>query len=130
MAMQPLLVALALALTSGTARGEPISWQRYSVPETGAAVDIPNTIFAKDAGKPKAGYGQRFLTSDGRANLTVQSFPNDTGDSPASFLAKKNPPSNIVYRRITPSFFVVSSFREGNIWYTGAILLAATLTAC
>src|SRR6202045_3468246 len=117
MAIQPFLFAMALALTPLVATAEPISWQRYAVPETGAAADIPNAIFTEDAGKPKSGYGRRFLTSDGRANLTVQSVPNDAGESPASFLAKKKPPSNIVYRRITPRFFVVSSFRKGNIWY-------------
>src|ERR1700724_507348 len=108
MAMQPLLLAMTLALTPAVAIAEPNSWQRYAVPETGAAVDIPNAIFTEDAGKPESGYGRRFLTSDGRANLTVQSVPNDAGESPASFLAKKKPPSNIVYRRIAPRFFVVS----------------------
>ena len=33
------------------------------------------------------------------------------------FLAKMNPPSNIVYKRVTPNFFAVSSFRNGKIWY-------------
>jgi hypothetical protein len=77
----------------------------------------PNAIFIEDAGKPEKGYGRRFLTPDGRANLTVQSVPNDAGDSPAAFLASKNPPSNIVYQRIAPRFFVVSGFRNENIWY-------------
>lgn len=44
-------------------------------------------------------------------------IPNEAGDSPAVFLAKKNPPANIVYRRVTPLFFVVSSFRGDKIWY-------------
>jgi hypothetical protein len=33
------------------------------------------------------------------------------------FLAKMNPPSNIEYQRVTPRFFVVSSFRQDKIWY-------------
>ena len=33
------------------------------------------------------------------------------------FLARKNPPPNIVYKRVSPRFFVVSSFRNGKIWY-------------
>ena len=116
--MKPLfLLAIILAIEPVVAIAEPISWQRYSVPETGAAVDIPNAIFTEEAGKPESGYGRRFFTSDRRANLTVQSIPNDSGDSPVTFLAKKNPPSNIVYQRITPRFFAVSSFRKGNIWY-------------
>ena len=112
--------ALVLALTLSPVLAmahEPIIWHRYAIPETGAAVDVPNAIFTEDAGKPEKGYGRRFLTPDGRANFTVQSVPNDAGVSPAAFLASKSPPSNIVYQRITPSFFVVSGFRKGNIWY-------------
>jgi hypothetical protein len=108
-----LLAVCPVAAASTTPRG----WQKYVVPETGANVDFPNEIFSQDAGQPESGYGRRFLTADGRANLTVQSVPNDAGDSPAVFLAKMNPPSNIVYKRVTPNFFVVSSFRNGKIWY-------------
>jgi hypothetical protein len=49
--------------------------------------------------------------------LTVQSVPNKANGSPAAFLAKMRPPSDIVYRRVTPNFFVVSSFRKDKIWY-------------
>jgi hypothetical protein len=110
-------VALALILSPIPATADPIAWQRFTIPETSVAVDIPTTIFTEDAGKPPTGYGRRFLTSDARADLTVQSVPNDAGDSPAAFLAKMNPPPNIVYKRMTPRFFVVSSFRNGKIWY-------------
>ena len=96
------------------------SKQKYAVPETGANVDLPITIFSKDAGQPESGYGRRFLTSDGRANLTVQSVPNKANDSPAAFLAKMRPPSEIVYRRVTPNFFVVSRLP------TAVTLLAAS----
>jgi hypothetical protein len=115
--MRQLLLAIAIALAPVAAMAGPVSWRSYTVPETGAAVDIPNGIFTEDAGKPDSGYGRRFQTSDGRANMTIQSMANDSGQSPVSFLAKKNPPSDIVYKRITPSFFVVSSVRGGNIWY-------------
>jgi hypothetical protein len=111
------LVDLGLALLPAVAAAEPISWVRYQVPETGAAVDLPTSIFTEEAGKPEAGYGGRFLTSDRRADLTIQSVANDAGLSPAVFLARKNPPPDIMYKRVTPRFFVVSSFRKGKIWY-------------
>ena len=111
-----LAFALGLALLPAAAAAEPISWVRYQVPETGAAVDLPTSIFTEEAGKPEAGYGGRFLTSDRRADLTIQSVPNDAGFSPAVFLARKNPPPNIIYKRVTPRFFVVSSFRKRKIW--------------
>lgn len=117
MRLQCSFIALALTLSPAAAAARSIGWQAYAVPETGAVVEIPTTVFTQDAGKPETGYGRRFLSSDGRADLTVQSVPNDAGDSPAVFLAKKNPPSNIVYKRITPRFFVVSSYRNGKIWY-------------
>lgn len=110
-------ISLGLSLSPALAMAQQISWARYEVPETGAAVDIPTSIFTEQAGKPEAGYGGRFLTPDRRADLTVQSVANDAGLSPALFLAKKNPPSDIVYKKVTPRFFVVSSFRNGKIWY-------------
>jgi hypothetical protein len=115
--MKPYSLVIVLTLSPLAALAQPISWQDYVVPETGLVAQIPTTIFSEDGGKPEAGYGRRFLTSDRRANLTVQSIQNESGDSPAVFLAKKNPPRNIVYRRVTSGFFVVSSFRDDKIWY-------------
>ena len=115
--MKPYLFVIALAFIPSVGLSQPVSWQDYVVPETGAVVQIPTTIFSEDGGKPEVGYGRRFLTSDGRANLTVQSVSNDAADSPSAFLAKKNPPANIVYRKTTPRFFVVSSLRDDKIWY-------------
>lgn len=109
------LIAWLLAIPAGSS--SQTVWQRYTVPETGANVDLPTTIFTKDAGQPEEGYGRRFITPDGRATLAVQSIPNVAHDSPSVFLAKKNPPSDIAYKRITNRFFAVSSFRKDSIWY-------------
>ena len=35
----------------------------------------------------------------------------------AEALAKMRPPAGIIYKRITPDFFVVSSIRKDRIWY-------------
>jgi hypothetical protein len=40
-------IALGLALSPMVAAAEPISWSRYQVPETGAAVDIPTLLQGK-----------------------------------------------------------------------------------
>ena len=110
-----LLTATVLALCPISATAQQ-NWQRY-VAEIGGSVDVPRHIFTEEAGKPETGHGALFLTSDRRANLTVQSLRNDANDTPSAFLAKKRPPANIVYRRITPNFFVVSSVRNDLIWY-------------
>src|ERR1700710_1077095 len=115
--MKSCSLVMTLAFLPSVGIAQPLSWHEYVVPETGAVAQIPTTIFSEDGGKPEDGYGRRFLTSDGRANLTVQSVSNDAGDSPKTFLAKKNPPANIAYSRITPRSFVVSSFRADKIWY-------------
>src|SRR5216683_6385179 len=73
---RPVIVALA-ALWSTLAAAQQDDWRKYVVVETGANVDVPRSIFSKEARKPETGYGTRFLTADGRANLTVQSVPND-----------------------------------------------------
>jgi hypothetical protein len=111
------LAALLFSLSPLAASAQPVNWQRYVVAETGASVDVPASVFAEEAGKPETGYGRRFLTSDRRANLTVQSVPNDARESPARFLATKNPPSGIIYKKVTNRFFVVSSIRNDKIWY-------------
>ncbi|MGY3452476.1 hypothetical protein ACVILH_004818 [Bradyrhizobium sp. USDA 4353] len=120
MTMTSMIRAFALltlaASWSAAAQAEPVRWTTYRIPETGTSVDIPASIFSDTAGRPD-GYGQRFQTSDGRANLTVQSAANDAGDSPARFLARKNPPPNIQYKRVTSRFFAVSSYKGDYVWY-------------
>jgi hypothetical protein len=92
-------------------------WRRYVIPSTGTSVDMPVSIFSSDAGPPEGGIGRRFFTEDRRADLTVQSVANPGNGSPAAFLAKMRPPAGIIYKRITPDFFVVSSIRKDRIWY-------------
>jgi len=118
-----------VASLSTAAVAQPVHWQRYKVPESGAVVDIPASIFSEDAGKPDSGYGRRFRTADSRANLTIQTLSNDEGDSPAVFLAKKNPPQNVVYKKVTHRFFAISSFRDDKIWYNRCNF-AARLATC
>jgi hypothetical protein len=118
MTPQTLYIAIVLSLTPlCVAAAQPNVWKTYVVAETGAEVDIPVSIFSDDAGKPDGGRGQRFLTSDRRANLTIQSISNKANDAPANFLAKQRPPSDIIYRKVTSRFFVVSSILNDKIWY-------------
>jgi uncharacterized cupredoxin-like copper-binding protein len=84
-----LLIAFVCSLILATASVEDTQWRQYVIPQTGAAVAIPVTIFTEDAGPPDGGVGWRFFTMDRRADLTVQSVLNPENDSPASFLAKK-----------------------------------------
>ena len=116
--MKPGLISCLLALTLSTSfvAAEPVRWTKYSIPETGTAVDLPVSIFTESAGRPD-GFGRRFVTRDGRANLTVQSVPNNDKDTPATFLAKKHPPEDIQYKRIASRFFAVSSYKGANVWY-------------
>jgi hypothetical protein len=113
----PLVVATALTLLPAFASAEPANWKRFEISESNSGVDVPADIFTKDGGKPESGWGAKLLTADGRANITIQSNPNSANDTPSSFLAKKHPPRDIVYQRMAARFFVVSSFRNGMIWY-------------
>ncbi|SHK70017.1 hypothetical protein SAMN05444321_0387 [Bradyrhizobium lablabi] len=128
MAVCRLCFSFMLAASSTVVVAQPVDWPRYKVPESGAVVDIPTSIFSKDAGKPESGYGRRFRTSDNSAILTVQTVTNDEGDSPAVFLAKKNPPQNVVYRKVTHRFFAISSFHDDKIWYNRCNFVARLAT--
>jgi hypothetical protein len=110
-------IVLAVITLCGAAAAQPVRWQRYEIPQTGASVDVPTSVFDSDTGQTAIGYGRRFASADQRANLTVQSIPNNEGDTPATFLAKKKPPPGIEYKRVTPRFFAVSSVRRDKIWY-------------
>ena len=117
MATFRLVAVVIISLVPATDVAASIQWRRYVIPSTGTSVDMPVSIFSSDAGPPEGGTGRRFFTEDRRADLTVQSVPNPENDSPATFLAKKRPPAGIIYKRITPDFFVVSSIRKDRIWY-------------
>jgi len=110
-------VMMAVSLAPLAVAAQPAPWRDFVVPESGAVAQIPTDIFSEEGGPLDSGHGRRFFTADRSANLTVQSIPNDANDSPAVFLAKKNPPSDVRYKRITSRFFVVSSYRENKIWY-------------
>ena len=49
-----LLVALVCGLIPATAGAGDTRWRQYVIPQTGAAVDIPVTIFTEDAGRRMA----------------------------------------------------------------------------
>jgi len=55
-----LLVALVCGLIPATAGAGDTRWRQYVIPQTGAAVDIPVTIFTEDEGPPDGGTGRRF----------------------------------------------------------------------
>ena len=113
--LQTAIVALVGSTQLASAR--PVRWSTFTIPETGTKVDIPSSVFTEQAGRPPQGYGQRFQTGDHRANLTIQAAANKSNDSPATFLAKMHPPRRIQYKRVTPKFFVVSSYKGDAVWY-------------
>ncbi|WFU25006.1 hypothetical protein QA649_01795 [Bradyrhizobium sp. CB1717] len=110
------VLVFALVASTSAVSAQPVRWTTYSIPQTGTSVDFPASIFTEEVGRPD-GYGQRFRTADGRADLTIQAAPNVSNDSPAAFLAKKHPPARIQYKRTTPRFFAVSSYKADKVWY-------------
>jgi hypothetical protein len=116
MALMIRALVVVIASSMATAPVQAAGWTSYRIPETGTSVELPSSLFTEEAGRPE-GYGQRFRTLDGRADLTIQAVPNPTNDSPATFLAKKHPPARIQYKRVTPRFFAVSSYNGDKVWY-------------
>jgi hypothetical protein len=52
MRLNNLLVALVCSLIPAKTGAEDNRWRQYVIPQTGAAADIPATIFTEDAGPP------------------------------------------------------------------------------
>lgn len=124
--MRQLFASLArafvvLVLLIADARGErtTLDWRTFVIPEFGTRVDYPAGVFAP-AGQPGTGVGQRFESADGRASLSIYSRRNESGESPTSYLRHnlRTKRSALDYARIAPSFFAISSEREGVILYS------------
>ena len=107
---------LAIVASTAMVAAQPVRWTTFSIPQTGTSVQIPSSIFSERAGQPD-GFGQRLETADGRAELTIQSVPRRRNETPATFLAERSPPAHIQYRRVTPQFFAVSSYKRDVVWY-------------
>ena len=90
-----LSIGVVLCLAYGTVQAPAAEWRRFVIPSTGASADIPVSIFNEETELPDGGIGRRFFTDDRRADLTIQSVANPDNDSPATFLAKRNPPPGI-----------------------------------
>jgi hypothetical protein len=80
----------------------------------GTRVQYPAGIFSVPEGKPEKGIGERLSTEDGRATLSVYSHPNESGDTPASYLSHylRTPRTQLDYQRVTPAFFAISARRS------------------
>jgi hypothetical protein len=66
------------------------------------------------------GLGQRFERADGRAVLSIYARSNKAGETPRTYLRKhlRVERSELDYVRIAPSFFAISSERDGVILYS------------
>jgi hypothetical protein len=118
--MKMLVTVPLLTLVAATviASAQPVRWTKYSIPSTGTSVDMPASIFTEKGTMPDGfASGQRFTTADGQADMTIQTLPNDRNETPAAFLASRHPPADIQYKRITPRFFAVSSYKRDKVWY-------------
>jgi hypothetical protein len=113
------MLASAEARLSGR-YSEAFGWQTFTIPDFGTQVEYPAGIFAVSDGAAEKGVGQRLRSADGRAILTIYSRDNEAEDTPASYL-KNNlrlPRSALDYERVTPTFFAISSTRQGLIFYS------------
>ena len=50
-------VAFALTVIPALALAGETEWRRYAIPSTGTSVEMPVTIFTRDAGPPEGGTG-------------------------------------------------------------------------
>ena len=107
-----LCISVALSATCAVAQPED-RW--VTISDAGLQVQYPSGVFSVLAGPTERYSGQRFTSFDGSAQFAFW-----RGESPANFLRRTLvvKPEQLIYRRITPRFFVVSSIRNENIFYS------------
>ncbi len=84
-----------------------------------AKVRYPANIFPIKLGRTERYEGEKFGSADGSAILSIYSF-NNQHESPAAYLNRTLivDPKKIIYKRVTPRFFVISDIRNENIYYS------------
>jgi hypothetical protein len=113
-----LIAPISLANPAWAQSDEDAGWKIYAGP-SGTRVDIPSKTFAASAGPPEKGVGERFTTTDKRAELSIYVLRNTEGHTPASYLRKymTERTSNLHYHRVARHFFAVSRFNGDRILY-------------
>jgi hypothetical protein len=120
---KPLPTLLGMVLSTSVAAQEGgihvSSWRPYVDQDTGTRVDFPEGLFVP-AGSPQRGKGQRFRTSDGRAEFSIYTLDGSRGESPRSYLQNhlKVPRRVLDYERVTRQFFAISAVDQGRVYYS------------
>jgi hypothetical protein len=101
-------------------QSDALDWQTFTNPGFGTQLEYPAAIFEVSDGRADQGIGERLRSADGRAVLTIYSRENDTADTPASYLRNnlRLARSALDYERVVPTFFAISSVRQGVIFYS------------
>lgn len=120
-----LMIGVIFGIAFGATAASAAEWRRFVIPSTGASAEIPISIFNDETELPEGGVGRRLYTADRRADLTVQSIANSSNESPAAFLAKKNPPPGFS-TRVTPKFSLYPASERTEYGIIAAIGQAAT----
>ena len=78
-------------------------WRRYAIPSTGTNVEMPVTIFTRDAGPARRRNGAAlFHRRQPRRSDGAVCSESGIMICPPCSLTKKKPPAGIIYRRVTP----------------------------
>src|SRR5207253_5431005 len=83
---QTALPVILLAFTSAHAQvSSAEDWKTFTIPEFGTRVQYPARIFSVLEGRTEKGTGERLMTEDGRASLSLYLRMNESGDTPSSY---------------------------------------------
>src|SRR5215204_2205187 len=125
------IVSATMLMTSGVAARDmsgptEVGSARH---QSGTTLDYPRRLFSSRVGPSRRGTGERFVTDDGRAVLSIYSLPAARGSTPASlvrnnvyalttWLSRGSDLRRVHYKRVTARFFALSAVRSGRIFYT------------
>ena len=109
-------IVFALAATwTSTVAAEPVRWTTYTIPKTGTC-----RFTLLDLHRP-SGPTRQLWTGISNRRRSSKAYHTNTsqqlGQFTCCFLAKKNPPPHLQYKRVTSRFFAVSSYKGDKVWY-------------
>jgi len=118
-------IVLGIAVWAGlivlprTAHALETDWRWLEIPQSHTRLEYPAGLLA-EAGPSETGIGETFRSADGNVMLSVYAQPNKTGETPAGYLENnlRVSPSTIGYKRVTRTFFAISTERDGMVYYS------------
>ena len=115
-----LIIAVLVLLVSTVAHAQAPTYKTYANARFAYSISYPFNLVPQ--GESENGDGQKFRSSDGRAELIVYASNNALDQTLKGLYDETRAPGKVMYEVLKPGWFVVSGVDNGKVFYQKTIL--------